>query len=198
MKKNSKPVFILGYGGHAKVLFNILIRLNIKCAGFVAKNIKRKKKHLELNLISEEELLNDFPANKYNLVNGIGSLPGVNERWKLSKKMHKLEYFFPPIIDPSVIINGNYQILEGSQIFPGTIIQSDVKIGKDTIINTGNILDHDVSVGNSCHLAPNVTCNGGVNIDNNVFIGTGSTVIQNIKIGKGKIIKAKSLITKNQ
>ena len=198
MKKKKKPVFILGHGGHAKVLFNMLLRLKMECLGFVGKTKIIKNKFMKFNIISEEELLNEFPASKYDLVNGVGALPGLKDRWKLSEKMKELEYYFPPIIDPSVIFNGSCKFLEGVQIFPGTIVQSDVKIGKHTIINTGNILDHDVQIGNSCHLAPNVTCNGGVTICNNVFIGTSSTIIQNIKIGDGKIIKAKSLITKNQ
>ena len=29
MKKKKKPVFILGHGGHAKVLFNMLLRLKM-------------------------------------------------------------------------------------------------------------------------------------------------------------------------
>ena len=72
---------------------------------------------MKFNIISEEELLNEFPASKYDLVNGVGALPGLKDRWKLSEKMKELEYYFPPIIDPSVIFNGSCKFLEGVQIF---------------------------------------------------------------------------------
>ena len=35
---------------------------------------------MKFNIISEEELLNEFPASKYDLVNGVGALPGLKDR----------------------------------------------------------------------------------------------------------------------
>ena len=37
MKKKKKPVFILGHGGHVKVLFNMRLRLKMECLGLLEK-----------------------------------------------------------------------------------------------------------------------------------------------------------------
>ena len=46
----------------------------MECLGFVGKTKIIKNKFMKFNIISEEELLNEFPASKYDLVNGVGAL----------------------------------------------------------------------------------------------------------------------------
>jgi acyl-[acyl carrier protein]--UDP-N-acetylglucosamine O-acyltransferase len=74
------------------------------------------------------------------------------------------------------------------KIMAAFVLQPGSKIGLDSIMNAGVIVDHDCIVGKNCHLAPGVTLSGGVHVNNVVYIGTCSSVIQN------KIISADTLI----
>ena len=195
MIKDDKPIFIIGCGGHAKVWFHAINQLGKDCAGFIGRKEIDPEVFQGKNVIDEEYFIKNFSCKNYNLINGIGALPDLKKRIFTSKKMRELGFYFPALVDISVISNGKYQVLEGSQILAGVIIQPDVMIGRDTIINTGAVLDHDVIIGNNCHISPNVTCNGGVKIEDNVFIGTNSIITQNVLITKNNFVKSQSLIS---
>jgi acetyltransferase EpsM len=91
-------------------------------------------------------------------------------------------------IDTSVIIE------EGSQILHGVIIQCSATIGKHTIVNTGASVDHDCTIGDFCHIAPQVTLCGNVEVGEGTLIGAGCIVIPGIKIGKWCTLGAGSVI----
>jgi UDP-perosamine 4-acetyltransferase len=45
------------------------------------------------------------------------------------------------------------------------------------------------------HIAPGVTLSGGVKVGSETHIGTGANIIQYVKIGKGCLVKAGTLLT---
>lgn len=94
------------------------------------------------------------------------------------------------------------------------LIKNGLKIGKNTHINPGFAIDSAwpwlISIGDDVTISTNVTilahdastnivkCGtklGRVSIGNNVFIGTGTTILCNVRIGDNVIIGARSLIT---
>ena len=52
-------------------------------------------------------------------------------------------------------------------------------------------------IGNNCHIAPNSTICGRVQISNNVFIGAGVVIIDKVKICEQVTIGAGSLVLKD-
>jgi len=88
-------------------------------------------------------------------------------------------------------------IEEGVQISPGAVIQNGVIIKKHSIINTSASIDHDCIIGEYCHIAPNTTLCGAVEIGDGTLIGAGSVILPGIKIGSNCIIGAGSVVTKN-
>lgn len=101
---------------------------------------------------------------------------------------------FGTVIAPSSEIDTSVIIEEGSQILHGVIIQCSATIGKHTIVNTGASVDHDCTIGDFCHIAPQVTLCGNVEVGEGTLVGAGSTVIPGIKIGKWCTIGAGSVI----
>ena len=61
---------------------------------------------------------------------------------------------------------------------------NNASIGKNSIINTGAIVEHYCKIGAHNHLASRVTLSDGVMTASQVHIGTGASVILNIKIGE--------------
>ena len=193
----NKPIIIMGAGGHAKVVANILKLSGRKVLGFVAPDLKTGS-----DLFGKKFLGNDTEISRHNsdeieLANGIGSLSGKDERWKLIDEMRKQGYKFSTIIHPNSLISSDVYLDEGVQIMAGVIIQPGTKIGRNSIINTGSIVDHDCKISENCHIAPGVILNGGVTVGKNTHIGTGSSVIQSITIGSNSSIAAGSVIYKD-
>ena len=119
-------------------------------------------------------------------------------RYKLQIALKKNGYTPISIIHPSAVVsNSNVHLGEGSYIGPNTVINNGTSIGKASIINSGTIIEHDNNYGNAIHLAPGVSTGGRVSISDYSFIGLGSTILPDIKIGSGVLIGAGSTITKN-
>ena len=189
-----KPAIVLGAGGHAKVVVDMLLANGITVLGFTTPEPEAKSPHVDYKVLGSDEVILDFTPQQVSLVNGIGSLPGNNLRYTVAAKMRNLGYKFRTLIHPSAIVSPDVSLAEGVLIMAGAVVQSGVEIGLDTIINTGSLIDHDCKIGFNCHVAPGVVCSGGVKVGNNVHIGTGSSVIQNISIGENSVIAAGSVL----
>jgi len=190
----NRPIIILGSGGHAGVLVDILKLLNKNILGYIA---PEKVDELRLDFLGSDEVIQKYGPNEVTLVNGLGSLPGLNRRWELEKKFTELGYEFETVLHPSAVIATNTNLSKGVQVMAGVVIQPNVIIGDSTIINTGATIDHDSSVGAFCHISPGVTISGNVNIKDNVYIGAGTIVIQGIRIASEVAVGAGSLIYNN-
>ncbi|MBT4511070.1 MAG: sugar acetyltransferase, partial [Chloroflexi bacterium] len=51
-------------------------------------------------------------------------------------------------------------------------------------------VDHDCTLGRHVHLSPGTTLSGEVFVDDCAHIGTGASVIQQVKIGSGSTVAA--------
>jgi sugar O-acyltransferase (sialic acid O-acetyltransferase NeuD family) len=191
------PLLILGAGGHAKVLLEVINKENLQVIGIVSPHLKRGVNYLGLPVIGNDENIFEFDSKEVLLVNGIGVLPKNHLRSNLALKMRKMGYQFSSIIHPNSIISSDVSLSDGVQIMAGVIIQPSCKIGQDTIVNTGSQIDHDTIIGSQCHIAPGVVISGGVKIGDNVHIGSGAKVIQGITIGKDSVIAAGTTVYKD-
>ena len=65
------------------------------------------------------------------------------------------------------------------------------------MINLSCTIGHDSIIGEFVEICPNVSISGRCKIGDLVFIGTGATILPDIKIGKNSIIAAGSVVNKN-
>ena len=191
---DNKPIFLIGSGGHASVLEEIISLTDKKLLGILDPNRKPGEKCLNSVVLGGDELIDEYLPEDISLVNGVGTLPGNNKRTEISKKYREKGFSFSTLIHPSAVLSSEVEIEEGVQIMAGATIQRNVKIGKDSIINTNSSVDHDCLVGESVHISPGVTLGANVIIGNCSHICLGSSLIQNIKIGKDSIVAAGSVI----
>lgn len=197
MVDDEKSVIILGAGGHAKVISDVLKNSGVKVLGVIAPNLETGILCFGVNVLGDDDVLSSYSNNEILLANGVGFLPDDSSRCDIGIRMRKLGYKFVSVIHPAAIISDDVVISEGVQIMAGVIIQPGSSIGRDCIINTGVQVDHDCKVSENCHLSPGVLLSGGVTIGLNTFIGTGVIVIQNISIGSNCIVAAGSTVFKN-
>lgn len=194
----SKPVIVLGGGGHAKVLVGVLRRLDADVLGLVDPNKKQGSLSNDCNVLGDDDAVLNYSAEQIELVNGIGSLPrdgGLRER--LFWKFLDLGYRFKIVVDPSAIVLSESPLAEGCQVMAGVIIQTGVKVSENCIINSGAIVEHDCRIGAYTHVAPGATLSGGVTLAERVHVGTGAVLIQNVEVGANSIIGAGAVVTKN-
>ena len=176
----TKPVIVLGGGGHAKVLIAILRRLNCRLLGIVDPNQTKGQLVHGLNVLGPDNAIFDYSNTEIELVNGVGSLPkDKGLRACLFNTFNAQGYRFKTVIDPTALIAEDVELSHGVQVMTGVIIQVGAKIAENTILNSGAIIEHDCRIGRHVH------------------IGTGATIIQGISIGANSIIGAGSAITQD-
>ena len=193
----TKPIIIIGAGGHAKVVYDSLIECQRRVLGFISPNQEKDTSFCDLKIIGNDNAVSQYNPLDVDLANGIGFMHNNQNRFNIAKRMRDDGYTFTTIIHPSAIIGTNVELEEGVQIMAGAVVQPGTKIGKDTIINTGVILDHDCHIEKNCHLATGVVCSGNIKIKENTFIGAGSVIIQDISVGKNCMVAAGSVVFQN-
>ena len=194
----SKSLVLLGAGGHAAVLADLLFQQNRKILAIISPDSPGQHKVFDgiPHLFNDDDVL-QFDKNEIKIVNGIGSIPGSNLRFSLYDYFKELGYKFETVIANQAIVSTYASLGEGVQVMAGAIIQTGTVIGDNTIVNTGAIIDHDCDIGAHNHIAPGVTLSGLVHSQKRVHFGTGASVIQTVKLGENVVIAAGATITKN-
>lgn len=192
------PIIILGSGGHAKVMIDVL-RLNaLPLLGVVNVDPENERWNIPgVTLISGDQDVLKYSSDTVYLVNGVGSVCLTEKRKLLFEKFKNLGYSFVNVIHPYTVIASDVKLLEGAQIMAGAIVQPGCVIGVNVIVNTRASIDHDCAIGDHVHVAPGVTVSGGVKIGEGAHIGTGATIIQGISIGKNSMVAAGSVAVRD-
>ena len=198
MSQMSK-IFVIGNGGHSKVVIDCLINNNMEIAGVITKKEEEiNETYRGCRLISETKFIKNFKPEEVQLVNGIGiTTKNLNQRIFLINKMKQIGFNFLSIVDKSAIVAKGVQLGEGSQILHGSVIQPDTCIGDHSIVNTSVSIDHDCKIYEHCHIAPRSVLCGEVTIKQKTFVGSGSIIVNNISIEEECIIAAGVTIDKN-
>lgn len=186
-----KKVVIIGAGGHAKVIADMIEKSGDEIVGFLDDNKKKGT-----TIIKEYKVLGDF-NNRFPLA--IANLDyefiiAIGDNKKREEISHSPNLKFYTAIHPSAQIGLDVEIKEGTVIMANACINSSAKIGKHCIINTGAIIEHDNIIEDFVHISPNVALGGTVKIGKNTHVGIGSiiknniTICENCKIGAGAVV----------
>ena len=191
----NKPLIIIGNGGHASVLTEILLAQNETIIGYTAPSIEENA--FNLPYLGTDEIIYNQNPSEIELVLGIGTIKPSPFREKMFNTLTEKNYHFKSIIHPSAIIAPSVQLGQGVQIMAGTIIQTNTIIADNSIINTGALIDHDCYIDSHTHIAPGTKLSGGVLIEKGTHVGTGATIIQGIRIGSNCLIGAGAVVVNN-
>lgn len=195
----SKPEYlIIGAGGHAAALAEILIKQKKTLLGVVAPDILAGHMIFDSvqHYLKDDDVLR-FSVDKVLLVNGIGAMPRQTLRKKVFTRFSELGYTFATVIADSALVSDYTLLAEGAQIMNNAVINIGCEIGENTIVNTSVSVDHDCIVGAHSHIAPGSTLSGQVKVESNVHIATGSSIINNVTIGCNTIVGVGANITKS-
>ncbi len=192
-----KPIIIIGSGGHASVLADILLQQEYTLLAAISPTKSNSPIFNPIQHFDSDDDILQFSPDKVKLVNGLGSLPDQNLRHKLFDHFSQLGYQFETVISRDALLSPYSSIAAGAQVLTGAIIQTGAVIGSNSIVNSGAIVEHDCHIGIHNHIAPGATICGGVHTGAHVHIGTGANVIQGVSIGKHCIVAAGATVTKD-
>ncbi len=192
------PVIIIGAGGHAKVLIELMNATGATVAGLTDTDPERHGDWiLGHPVLGGDEVIDAHAPDTVELIVGIGTTRPAPLRRHIYETYAARGYRFRTCIHPETWVSPDAVISDGAQIMAGAIVQPDALIGTNSIINTRASIDHDCRIGNHAHIAPGAVLGGAVRIGNGAHIGTGAIVIENVTIGEDSLIAAGACVIRD-
>jgi len=192
-----KPLILIGAGGHAKVVLDMIRALELDCIAVACQADTNLTHWRGLPVISDQHLSENYSPQQVELVLGIGMMPGSTLRESLFHDFKRKGFHFRTLCHPTAWISPSANLSEGCQIMAGVIIQADTHCADNVIINTSASIDHDTVIGAHSQVAPGAVLCGAVVVDSSVFIGASATVIQSLHIGKGAVVAAGAMVVQD-
>ena len=191
----TKPLIILGAGGHAKVLIAALMSGPAKILG-IAERVGCDKTGdvLGIPIIGDDDSVLQYSPQDVQLINGLGMVTSMESRQELFEKFVALGYHFATVLHATAVTYTDVHLGEGVQVMAGVVIQPGTVVGDNSILNTHASVDHDCLIANHVHIAPGATLSGGVRVGAGTLIGAGAVVIQGIEIGSRCIVAAGAVV----
>lgn len=177
--------YILGAGGHAKVVYDAAVLSGIHVDGLAVRDLKEKG-FSGLKLISEDEIGSDD-----NLILGIGD---NRTRLTLYNELISINAKVLTVIHPNACVSPSAIIGEGSVVLAGCIVNHSAVCGRCCILNTSSVIEHDCRIESGVHISPGAVLCGGVSVGMESWVGANSVVREYKKIGRGCIIGAGSVV----
>lgn len=197
MKKQDKPTAVIGAGGHARVLLDVLFACRTNVSVMIEKGKIQEERIFGVPVIDEDIFFARYLAHEIMVVNGIGSIGSMQARETIYARFLGYGYTFASVIHPTAIISPYTKLGEGVQVMAGAVLQPGCIIGDNTLINTRASIDHDCCIGAHVHIAPGAVLSGNVTIGENTHVGTGAVIIQGITVGKRVIVGAGAVVTRD-
>lgn len=135
----------------------------------------------------------------WKLINAIGN---PLTRRKVTEKCLRDGFRFATITHPSCQISKHNHIGPGCIFCAGVIVTVNVGIGRNCNFNLNSTVGHDCKIGDFVSVAPGANIAGCVNIGDEVYVGTGASIINGTQdnplvIGKGAVIGAGAVVIRD-
>ncbi|GHZ50328.1 shikimate dehydrogenase [Vibrio cholerae] len=193
-----KPLVLIGGGGHASVLADILLGQRRDIVAVISPNdLSSRAVFTGLVHLTQDEEVKRFSPDSVYLVNGIGMLPRSTLRQRVNQQFLELGYQFETVIASDAHVSRFATIHSGAQILSGARVQTGAVVGEHTIVNSGALVEHDCQIGAYNHIAPNATLCGDVLTEENVYIGANATVIQGLALEAQSTVGAGAILTQS-
>ncbi len=186
-----KKVLIIGAGGHAQVVVDILkLQPQFIPLGYVDDNPNlQRETFLDLPVLGTTQDIPHLPHDALIIAIGNNRI-----RYKLVQILSAAGEQFVNAIHPHATIAASCQLGVGNMICAGAIINPGTTIGNHVIVNTKASLDHHNQIEDAVHIAPGVTLGGDVTVHTGAFVGIGATVMPQMQIGSWATVGAGALV----
>lgn len=187
-------VLIVGAGGHAQVVADILLLLAASGdwipVGYLDDNPElRDRSLLGLPVLGPLYERSAFPHDALVIAVGRNDL-----RQRLYGMLRAEGAHFATLVHPRATIAHDVVIGPGSVICAGAVIGPGARLGCNVIINTAATVDHHNRIGDHCHIAPGAHLGGDVQIGDGCLVGLGALIMPQRSVGAWSIVGAGALV----
>lgn len=187
-------IAILGAGGMAREVFWYLKHSNYEEFIFVDEHAADSAMVIGCKTIP---LIRDWDFSKfkdYQFLVGVGT-PEI-KRSLVQKAIKAGLTPAPTFIHPKAVVE-DARFGLGGIIAPGCVVTCNVQIGNYVILNFNSTVGHDSVIGDFVQANPGCHISGNVVLEDDVNLGTGTAVIQGVRVAKGVVTGAQAAVVKD-
>ncbi|UUX35266.1 acetyltransferase [Fundicoccus culcitae] len=191
--EQQRTLYILGAGGHGKVVADAAKRMQRWQAIYFLDDKLINQTVLGIPVIAGiHDLSLSLPDHQQ--AEFIVAIGDNASRCHHLTRLKQQNLTIATIIHPTATIAADVTVGVGTVIFAQVVINASTKIGNGCILNTACSVDHDCTIEDGTHLSPGARLAGGVHLHPQTWIGTNSTLINNVEVAAHSIIGAHSLV----
>jgi sugar O-acyltransferase (sialic acid O-acetyltransferase NeuD family) len=191
---------ILGAGGHARVLLDILLGAGgVRVDGLLDPDRRLwGTTSFGVPILGGDELIPELASRGVgSFVVGVGGVGDNRPRQRLfdvaiAQRLQPLT-----VIHSAAVYSPRAVIGAGCQLLPGSIVNTGATLGVNVIVNCGAIVEHDCQIGDHAHVASGARMASAVRVGAGAHVGAGATIRQGIAIGAGAIVGAGAVVVKD-
>ena len=185
-----KNVIIIGTGGHAKVVADIVRLNNDNILGFLTSDTNLT------SFLGKPVLGLDTEYKKFKNSHFIIAIGNSGARKSISSSMTDVKWY--TAIHPNATISKtDTTIGEGTVISANAVINSCSKIGEHCIINTNCSVEHDNVIKSFSHISVGTMLGGNVTVGTETWVGIGASVKNGVTICDNCMIGAGAVVVKD-
>lgn len=194
-RKVEECLIIVGAGSLGKMVASIVCDSNQfeeQNVAFVDDNLKAGNKVLDFYVLGRLDNLHEEFREKHNFSLVI-AIANNQTRKKIAEQYPDLNYI--NIIHPTAAISRFANIGIGNIILPNVSVDPEADIHNHVVINKNTTVGHNVTLCDYSQACPG--SNLGGYIEEGVFLGLGSIVLPDIRIGKFSTIGAGAVVNRD-
>jgi sugar O-acyltransferase (sialic acid O-acetyltransferase NeuD family) len=191
---HKKKLLIFPYNGNGIEALDCVNENEYEFIGFIDDTIEKQNSQ------------NPYPVYDRSILNiekeamilaVVGSATSYTDRKNIINSFGIDVQRFATIIHSSAKMGKQVTIGKNTLIMAGVVITSNAKIGNHICVLPNTVIHHDTVIEDDTLIGSNVVIAGNTVIEQNCYIGSGSNIINGIRIGKFSLIGMGSNVTKS-
>ena len=190
---------ILGTGGHAKSIIQMIREAGYSIVGVVDAKLEKNSLFLDQYPVlgGDAELPDIYQSGCRTAFIGVGGAVSNQLRKRLFSMVRKIGFALPPLISRAASFDLSSCVGDATYVFPAASVGADCQVGANCIVNQGSIVCHDCQIGDHVHLAPGAIVAGFCQIGEAATVGMAATVMNNVSVGAETLIHNNVAVAKD-
>ena len=184
-------VYVVGAGGHARVVVGLLEAAGRSVAGLFDDDPARAGTEvLGVPVLGPALAFAGEGAEAVLAIGGNAARRAVADR--LAGRFR-----WATVVHPVAWVHRSVRLGEGTVVFAGAVVQPEARLGAHVVVNTAASVDHECVVGDLAQIAPGARLAGNVHVDEGAFVGIGASVVQGRRIGAWSTVGAGAVVVRD-
>lgn len=187
----SKPLLLIGCGGHARSLIDVVESTSCwHLLGLVGLPEQVGEEVLGYPVLGSDRDLPSLRQQCTHALLAVGQIGTQSHRQRLASELERLEFVLPAVISGRSHVSRHAQLGLGTSVGHGAIVNAGASVGNYCILNSNALIEHDAVIGDYSHISTGASVNGGAKIGTGSFIGSGSVLREGLNLPPYTVISA--------